>query len=67
MVPAHGISSLNAQQAVAEGEQLSWLSEKRLMLQSLECLQRAVAKLENETVELKQQNTELRGTLEQVN
>uniref|UniRef100_A0A8D2P4M1 Centrosomal protein 250 n=1 Tax=Zosterops lateralis melanops TaxID=1220523 RepID=A0A8D2P4M1_ZOSLA len=64
---AHGISSLDAQQAVAEGEQLSWLSEKRLMLQSLECLQRAVAKLENERVELKQQNTELKRTLEQVN
>ncbi|OWK50835.1 Centrosome-associated protein CEP250 [Lonchura striata] len=54
------------QQAVAEGEQLSWLSEKRLMLQSLECLQRAVAKLEDDKVELKQQNTELRRTLEQV-
>uniref|UniRef100_A0A8C3QZ31 Centrosome-associated protein CEP250 n=1 Tax=Cyanoderma ruficeps TaxID=181631 RepID=A0A8C3QZ31_9PASS len=54
------------QQAVAEGEQLSWLSEKRLMLQNLECLQRAVAKLENERVELKQQNTALRRTLEQV-
>ncbi|XP_048177963.1 centrosome-associated protein CEP250 isoform X2 [Corvus hawaiiensis] len=53
-------------QAVAEGEQLSCLSEKRLMLQSLECLQRAVARLEDEKVELKQQNTELRGTLEQV-
>ncbi|XP_066186562.1 centrosome-associated protein CEP250 isoform X2 [Sylvia atricapilla] len=53
-------------QAVAEGEQLSWLSEKRLVLQSLECLQQAVAKLENERVELKQQNTELRRTLEQV-
>ncbi|KAL9834856.1 centrosome-associated protein CEP250 isoform 2-T2 [Geothlypis trichas] len=54
------------QQAVAEGEQLSWLSEKRLMLQSLEYLQQAVAKLEDEKVELKQQNTELRRTLEQV-
>ncbi|KAI1233264.1 hypothetical protein IHE44_0004431, partial [Lamprotornis superbus] len=59
-------SPLNAQQAVAEGEQLSWLSEKRLMLQSLEYLQTAVAKLEDEKVELKQQNTELRRTLEQV-
>ncbi|XP_023795758.1 LOW QUALITY PROTEIN: centrosome-associated protein CEP250 [Cyanistes caeruleus] len=66
LAPAHGISFLNAQQAVAEGEQLSWLSEKRLMLQSLECLQRAIAKLEDEKVELKQQNTELRRTLEQV-
>ncbi|XP_038015131.1 centrosome-associated protein CEP250 isoform X2 [Motacilla alba alba] len=54
------------QQAVAEGEQLSWLSEKRLMLQSLECLQQAVAKMEDEKVELRQQNTELRRTLEQV-
>ncbi|KFW74285.1 Centrosome-associated protein CEP250, partial [Manacus vitellinus] len=63
---AHGISSLNAQQAVAEGEQLSWLSEKRLMSQSLECLQRTVARLEDEKVELKQQNAELRRTLEQV-
>uniref|UniRef100_A0A8C5TD00 Centrosomal protein 250 n=1 Tax=Malurus cyaneus samueli TaxID=2593467 RepID=A0A8C5TD00_9PASS len=48
------------------GEQLSLLSEKRLMLQSLECLQRAVAGLEDEKVELKLQNTELRRTLEQV-
>ncbi|XP_059336545.1 centrosome-associated protein CEP250 [Ammospiza nelsoni] len=54
------------EQALAEGEQLSWLSEKRLMLQSLECLQRAVAKLEDEKVKLNQQNTELRRTLEQV-
>ncbi|XP_027760638.1 centrosome-associated protein CEP250-like, partial [Empidonax traillii] len=66
VAPAHGVSSLNAQQAVAEGEQLSWLSEKRLTLQSLECLQRTVARLEDEKVELKQQNAELRRTLEQV-
>ncbi|XP_014741683.1 PREDICTED: centrosome-associated protein CEP250 [Sturnus vulgaris] len=61
-----GNTGIDLQEAVAEGEQLSWLSEKRLMLQSLECLQRAVAKLEDEKVELKQQNTELRRTLEQV-
>ncbi|RMB95561.1 hypothetical protein DUI87_27671 [Hirundo rustica rustica] len=65
MVSERDTDRFHQQQAVAEGEQLSWLSEKRLMLQSLECLQRAVAKLENESVELKQQNTELRTTLEQ--
>ncbi|XP_017692734.1 PREDICTED: centrosome-associated protein CEP250-like [Lepidothrix coronata] len=36
------------------------------MSQSLECLQRTVARLEDEKVELKQQNAELRRTLEQV-
>ncbi|XP_056363140.1 centrosome-associated protein CEP250-like [Oenanthe melanoleuca] len=66
MVSERDAEQFHQQQAVAEGEQLSWLSEKRLMLQSLECLQRAVAKLEDEKVELKQQNTELRRTLEQV-
>ncbi|XP_062361087.1 centrosome-associated protein CEP250 [Cinclus cinclus] len=66
MVSERDTDRFHQQQAVAEGEQLSWLSEKRLMLQSLECLQRAVAKLEDEMVELKQQNTELRRTLEQV-
>ncbi|KFO07136.1 Centrosome-associated protein CEP250, partial [Balearica regulorum gibbericeps] len=60
------ISSLCTQQATAEGEQLSWLSEKRLLSQRLECLQRAVAKLELEKTELKQLNAELRRTLEQV-
>ena len=64
--PAHIISSLNTQQAIAEGEQLSWLSEKRLLLQRLESLQRAVARLELEKTELKQLNAELRRTLEQV-
>lgn len=59
-------SSLYAQQAIAEGEQLSWLSEKRLLSQQLECLQRAVARLELEKAELKQLNAELRRTLEQV-
>ncbi|KAM9650016.1 uncharacterized protein ACIBXB_011992 [Morphnus guianensis] len=54
------------QQAIAEGEQLSWLSEKRLLSQQLECLQRAVARLELEKAELKQLNAELRRTLEQV-
>ncbi|XP_068275661.1 centrosome-associated protein CEP250 isoform X2 [Nyctibius grandis] len=53
-------------QAVAEGEQLPWLSEKRLLLQRLECLQQAVERLEHEKMELKQLNAELRRTLEQV-
>ncbi|XP_039567222.1 centrosome-associated protein CEP250 [Passer montanus] len=66
MISERDTDRFHQQQAVAEGEQLSWLSEKRLMLQSLECLQRAVAKLEDEKVELRQQNTELRRTLEQV-
>ncbi|XP_033375068.1 centrosome-associated protein CEP250 [Parus major] len=65
MVAERDTDRFHLQQAIAEGEQLSWLSEKRLMLQSLECLQRAIAKLEDEKVELKQQNTELRRTLEQ--
>ncbi|NXO52537.1 CP250 protein, partial [Aramus guarauna] len=60
------ISSLCTQQAIAEGEQLSWLSEKRLLSQRLERLQRAVAKLQLEKTELKQLNAELRRTLEQV-
>ncbi|XP_041346436.1 LOW QUALITY PROTEIN: centrosome-associated protein CEP250 [Pyrgilauda ruficollis] len=63
MISERDTDRFHQQQAVAE---LSWLSEKRLMLQSLECLQRAVAKLEDEKVELRQQNTELRRTLEQV-
>ncbi|XP_075269570.1 uncharacterized protein LOC142360521 [Opisthocomus hoazin] len=54
------------QQALAEGEQLSWLSEKGLLLQRLEVLQEAVARLEDEKTELKQLNAELRRTLEQV-
>ncbi|XP_071671638.1 uncharacterized protein [Patagioenas fasciata] len=54
------------QQAAAEGEQLSWLSEKRRLSQRLECLQAAVARLELEKTELKQYNAELRRTLEQV-
>ncbi|XP_077643164.1 centrosome-associated protein CEP250 isoform X4 [Lonchura striata] len=66
MISERDTDLFHQQQAVAEGEQLSWLSEKRLMLQSLEYLQRAVAKLEDDKVELKQQNTELRRTLEQV-
>ncbi|XP_057891973.1 centrosome-associated protein CEP250 isoform X1 [Melospiza georgiana] len=66
MISERDTDRFRQQQALAEGEQLSWLSEKRLMLQSLECLQRAVAKLEDEKVELNQQNTELRRTLEQV-
>ncbi|KAM6054218.1 LOW QUALITY PROTEIN: uncharacterized protein VSU04_011452 [Chlamydotis macqueenii] len=53
-------------QAIAEGEQLSWLSEKRLLSQRLEGLQRAVARLEVEKTELQQLNAELGRTLEQV-
>ncbi|KAM6194842.1 centrosome-associated protein CEP250-like [Sarcoramphus papa] len=53
-------------QAIAEGEPLSWLSEKRLLSQRLAHLQRAVARLELEKTELKQLNAELRRTLEQV-
>ncbi|XP_054701319.1 centrosome-associated protein CEP250-like, partial [Grus americana] len=65
VAPALTISSLCTQQATAEGEQLSWLSEKRLLSQRLERLQRAVAKLQLEKTELKQLNAELRRTLEQ--
>ncbi|XP_074740603.1 centrosome-associated protein CEP250-like [Strix uralensis] len=53
-------------QAAAEGEQLSWLLEKRLLSQRLERLQQAVARLELEKKELKQLIAELRRTLEQV-
>lgn len=53
-------------QAVAEGEQQSWLSEKRLLSQRLERLQQEVARLEVEKTELKQLNAELKKTLEQV-
>ncbi|NXR02763.1 CP250 protein, partial [Sagittarius serpentarius] len=63
---AHIISSLYTQQAIAEGEQLSWLSEKRLLSQQLERLQQAVARLELEKTNLRQLNAELRRTLEQV-
>ncbi|XP_074698814.1 uncharacterized protein LOC141931053 isoform X2 [Strix aluco] len=52
--------------AAAEGEQLSWLSEKRLLSQRLERLQQTVARLELEKKELKQLIAELRRTLEQV-
>uniref|UniRef100_A0A8V5G4E0 Rootletin-like coiled-coil domain-containing protein n=1 Tax=Melopsittacus undulatus TaxID=13146 RepID=A0A8V5G4E0_MELUD len=52
--------------AVTEGEQQSWLSEKRLLSQRLERLQQQVARLEFEKTELKQLNAELRKTLEQV-
>ncbi|KAM6404492.1 uncharacterized protein O9250_009183 [Rhynochetos jubatus] len=54
------------QQATAEREQLSWLSEKRLLSQWLEHLLQAVARLECEKVELKQLIAELRRTLEEV-
>ncbi|KAM6319072.1 uncharacterized protein O3Q21_007504 [Podargus strigoides] len=50
----------------AEGEPLSWSSEKRLLLQQLQCLQQVVARLELEKKELKQYNAELRNVLEQV-
>ncbi|XP_074748981.1 uncharacterized protein LOC141953935 [Strix uralensis] len=50
--------------AAAEGEQLSWLSEKRLLSQRLERLQQAVARLELEKMELKQLIAELRRTLD---
>ncbi|KAM6340281.1 uncharacterized protein FN964_011679 [Alca torda] len=53
-------------QAIAEGQRLSWLSEKRLLSQRLERLQRAVARLDQEKTELKQYNAELRRTLEEV-
>ncbi|NXL89550.1 CP250 protein, partial [Alectura lathami] len=62
----HIVSSVYTQQAIAEGEQPSWLSEKKLLWQQLECLQQAVARLEHEKTELKQLNAELRRTLEQV-
>lgn len=66
MAPAHIIFSVYTQQAIAEGEQLSWVTEKRLLSQRLECLQQAIARLEQEKTELKQLNAELRRTLEQV-
>ncbi|XP_069634663.1 centrosome-associated protein CEP250-like [Haliaeetus albicilla] len=66
MVSERDTDRFHHQQAIAEGEQLSWLSEKRLLSQQLECLQRAVARLELEKAELKQLNAELRRTLEQV-
>ncbi|NWR76319.1 CP250 protein, partial [Centropus unirufus] len=47
-------------------EQLSWILEKRILMQQLECLQQAVPRLEVEKIELKQLNAELRRTLEQV-
>ncbi|XP_053937190.1 trichohyalin-like [Cuculus canorus] len=63
----HQLSRLSASpQARAEREQLSWLSEKRVLTQQLECLQRTVTRLEDEKTELKHHNAELRRTLEQV-
>ncbi|XP_074427645.1 uncharacterized protein LOC141736893 isoform X3 [Larus michahellis] len=53
-------------QTIAEGQRLSWLSEKRLLSQRLERLQRAVARLDQEKTELKQYSAELRRTLEEV-
>ncbi|XP_054668438.1 centrosome-associated protein CEP250-like [Grus americana] len=66
MVSERDTDWFHHEQATAEGEQLSWLSEKRLLSQRLERLQRAVAKLQLEKTELKQLNAELRRTLEQV-
>lgn len=60
------MSSPYSQQATAGGEQLSWLSEKRLLSQRLEHLQQEVARLQLEKAELKQLNAELKRTLEQV-
>ncbi|XP_051489294.1 centrosome-associated protein CEP250-like isoform X2 [Apus apus] len=53
-------------QVVTEGEQLLWLSEKRLLLQQVECLCQALARLELEKSDLKEYNSDLRRTLEQV-
>ncbi|XP_042656756.1 centrosome-associated protein CEP250 isoform X3 [Tyto alba] len=66
MVSERDKDRFRLQQATAKGEQLSWLSEKRVLSQRLECLQQAVARLELEKTELKQLNAELRRTLEQV-
>ncbi|XP_074780567.1 centrosome-associated protein CEP250-like [Athene noctua] len=52
--------------AAAEGEQVSWLSEKRLLSQRLGRLQQAVARLECEKTKLKQLIAGLRRALEQV-
>ncbi|XP_030358732.1 centrosome-associated protein CEP250-like isoform X2 [Strigops habroptila] len=53
-------------QAVAEGVQQSWLLEKKLLSQRLECLQQEVARLELANTEMKQFNAELKKTLEEV-
>lgn len=58
--------SVYRQEATEGSENLSWLLEKKLLWQRLECLQQAVARLEHEKSELKQLNSELRITLEQV-
>lgn len=58
--------SVYTQEAFEGGENLSWLLEKKLLWQRLECLQQAVARLEHEKSELKQLNVELKITLEQV-
>ncbi|XP_074461570.1 uncharacterized protein LOC141750428 isoform X1 [Larus michahellis] len=60
------INKLLQDVAIAEGQRLSWLSEKRLLSQRLERLQRAVARLDREKTELKQYSAELRRTLEEV-
>lgn len=66
VAPPHVMSPPYSQQATAEGEQLSWLSEKRLLSQRLEHLQQEVARLRLEKAELKQLNAELKRALEQV-
>ncbi|XP_009707037.1 PREDICTED: centrosome-associated protein CEP250-like, partial [Cariama cristata] len=66
MVSERDKDRFHLQQATAEGEQRSWLSEKRILSQRLDRLQRAVARLELEKEELKQLNAELRRMLEQV-
>ncbi|XP_074427644.1 centrosome-associated protein CEP250-like isoform X2 [Larus michahellis] len=60
------INKLLQDVTIAEGQRLSWLSEKRLLSQRLERLQRAVARLDQEKTELKQYSAELRRTLEEV-
>ncbi|XP_074427914.1 centrosome-associated protein CEP250-like [Larus michahellis] len=60
------INKLLQDVATAEGQRLSWLSEKRLLSQRLERLQQAVARLDREKTELKQYSAELRRTLEEV-
>ncbi|KAM6378105.1 centrosome-associated protein CEP250-like [Pluvialis apricaria] len=54
------------QQPIAEGQQLPWPSEKRLLSERVECLERAVAQLDLEKTELKIYSADLRRTLEEV-
>lgn len=66
MVSERDKDRFHLQEAFEGGENLSWLLEKKLLWQRLECLQQAVARLEHEKSELKQLNVELKITLEQV-